>query len=752
MIIDETIDNETLFELSALLLSLNRKTFEAVASLKQFPHILGHFTQQKIETLDELYHLQHAIIRHLSERRAASTLSHLHDSFVYLQKESLIDKLSLDKLISLFDPSSFNENNNKEIIDKTTDENFHIDRRAVLMDIDELRKVIDSTNELDAIVEYLRNQKFSIGITGVMNAGKSTMLNALMGREVLGTNVIPETANLTVVKYSKAPSAKVVYWNKYQWQHIQNSAKSIEAIADFVKQTQKHFKENIDSYILQTSREDEIDIDSLSNYTSASSSDKKCNLVKHVELGYPLPFLQDGIEIVDTPGLDDIVIQREEITKEYLSKCDLMIHLMNVSQSATKKDIEFIIDSVLYQNITKVLIVITRTDMVSRKDVEEVIEYTKHSISNELNEQEGSSKLEFILKNLHFIALSGKMALLHKTGKAKEAEDAGYSIEKSGILEIEDYLQETLFSKHNTRSSLIIRSAKNRLNKVIYKALQELKFESSLLFKNEDETNEELSILKIKKNRQQETLERLKYQIEGYEAEASNYLERLQNFLENELIKLKTIIRQRIMDETRYSLEKDKQTPQIAAQTRIIESALKHGLVDILREYRYKFIKKSSKISQVITLQYDEIKQTDEDIYSDFNHQTIFDDAFKQGFLTANTATLIQRVSKVLKTVSLSKLDKTDDEIKKIIKEEFIYLETGIKDKALKLSRSLLEEFFTNLRKPINTIEKTLEQSESILENHMAFLKEDESSRSKKSIQLYERIKIVELIAKRYNI
>ena len=56
----------------------------------------------------------------------------------------------------------------------------------------------------------------------------------------------------------------------------------------------------------------------------------------------PLKFVQNGVEIVDTPGLDDPVIQREEITKSYLLECDLMIHLMNVNQSATQKDIEFI--------------------------------------------------------------------------------------------------------------------------------------------------------------------------------------------------------------------------------------------------------------------------------------------------------------------------------------------------------------------------------------------------------------------------
>ena len=49
----------------------------------------------------------------------------------------------------------------------------------------------------------MNNQKFSIGITGVMNAGKSTMLNALMGKEILGSVVVPETANLTIVKHNQ---------------------------------------------------------------------------------------------------------------------------------------------------------------------------------------------------------------------------------------------------------------------------------------------------------------------------------------------------------------------------------------------------------------------------------------------------------------------------------------------------------------------------------------------------------------------
>ncbi|QOY55270.1 dynamin family protein [Candidatus Sulfurimonas marisnigri] len=738
--IDEKIDDETFFEISALILTLNRKSFENISSLKSFHQLCLEFTPQIIENLDALYHLQYTIIKHFLEHRTKGNIKHLHNAFAYLQEESLVDKLSLEKLISLFDPSVFNENDEIEVSTKRIDKDFKAEKQALLVDIFELKKVVNSSSELEKIADYLNGQVFSIGITGVMNAGKSTMLNALMGKEVLGTSVVPETANLTIVKYSRTPLAKVIYWNKSQWQHIKNSAKSIASIAKFVEQTQNHFKDDLDSYILDSSREDEIEIDKLSDYTSAGASDKKCNLVKHVELYTPLDYLRDSIEIVDTPGLDDIVVQREEITKEYISKCDVLLHLMNVSQSATQKDIEFIIDAVLFQNITKVLIVITRIDMVSSKDVQEVIAYTRESIERKLHEQNSGSKLDFVLKTLHFIALSGKMALLHKTGRAKEAEDAGFTLKQSGIVEVEEYLQETLFGKTNARSSLIIRSAKSRLQRVIHAQIEELRFENSLLFKTEDEINSELALLKVEKSKQEEASKRLKDQIAGYEAEASNYLQTLQNNLQNDLRELQNIIKQRLMDETLYCLEKEKKAPLISSISRIIQTALKHGLVDIIREYRYKFIKKTSKIFEVITLQYDEIEEI---------NQTPFDDAFKKGFLTANSETLIRRVSKVLVSASLSKLTNIDDEIATIIKDEFIYLQEQVKQKALNLSQTLLEEFFSSLREPLDTLNNRVTKNEELLQNHIAFINEDESTRNDKSKQLHERIKNIELIAKR---
>ena len=162
--------------------------------------------------------------------------------------------------------------------------------------------------------------------------------------------------------------------------------------------------------------------------------------------------MRDGIEIVDTPGLDDPVIQREEITKEYVGQCDLMIHLMNVSQSATLKDVEFIIDALLYQNITKILIVITRADTVTKEELAEVIKYTKTSIKRQLKTINKDSQLDYILDTIKFVPISGKMALYHRTGKSEEAIKAGFRLEDTGILDIEEYLNDTLFGVDSQKS------------------------------------------------------------------------------------------------------------------------------------------------------------------------------------------------------------------------------------------------------------------------------------------------------------
>ena len=592
----------------------------------------------------------------------------------------------------------------------------------------------------------MNNQKFSIGITGVMNAGKSTMLNALMGKEILGSAVVPETANLTIVKHNPTDSAKVFYWNKKEWQKIEDSANSLESMRDFVDETNKIFGENLKNYVRETSRFDEVDINDLKSYTSAEHSQKKCNLVKYVELGSNLKFLSDGIEIVDTPGLDDPVIQREEITKEYISKCDMMMHLMNVSQSATLKDVEFIIDAVLYQNISKLLVVITRADTVSKKNLDEVIQYTKTSIQRQLKAQNKDSQLDHILKTIKFIPISGYMALLHRTGREKEALEAGFTLEDTGILEIENYLMESLFGTSSAKGDLVIQSAKTQINRVLEKQIGFNHYELTLLNKSKDELELELIEFNKKKDTNKKILSSMNEDINYYKNDAKSYIDSLETFLQSELFELQNIIKQRVVNDTRYSLEKTKKRPENARVKVIVETAIKDGIIDVIRDYRYKFIKKSQTIGEQCEQKYHDLGFLIGHKNENFDARGFFQEDFKSGFLTSNNEIMVNQIILAVTNAKETKLNELDRNIEDIVKNQFKAIEEDIKIKAKKVSSILIETFFNTLNAPLKEFEQRLINEEATLEEKISTFEENEKNKAELSIDLHKNIKKLESI------
>jgi len=753
--IQAEIDDENKFSIYALIISATRKDYEKYLPLNSFITYCNKLNVKTPTNISELNHLQHKIIDSIVDNKSKTNIDILHESFKYLKENSILSYENYDKLVSLFEYQELNINDNEISTESIANANENNktsfkELKSILEEVlNELKlqttneKTIEDLNEIDI---YLNNQKFSIGITGVMNAGKSTMLNALMGKEILGSAVVPETANLTIVKHNPTERAKVFYWNQAEWDRIEKSALQLESMRDYVEETKKIFGDELSSYIKKESRFDEVDINDLSLYTSAEAEGKKCNIIKYVELGSNLDFLSDGIEIVDTPGLDDPVIQREEITKEYVSACDMMIHLMNVSQSATLKDVEFIIDALLYQNISKLLVVITRADTVSKEQLEEVIEYTKTSIKRQLKAQNKDSQLDYILKTIKFIPISGKMALLHRTGKSQEAIDAGFTIEDTGILEIEEYLNETLFGSSSQKGELIIQSGKSQLIKTIEKENRSLNYELKLLSKSKEELEKELEEFNKKKAINGRMFTALSEDITYYKNDANNYIESLESFLESELIDLQVVIKQRVISDVRYSFEKTKKRPENSRIKVIVETAIKDGIIDIIRDYRYKFIKKSQTIGEQCEQKYHNFGFSMGHKNDNFDAIGFFQDDFKAGFLTSSNEVLISQIVNAVANSKANKLTQLDIEIESFIKSEFSSIEQDIKEKAKKISKLLIESFFQTLNAPLKAVEQKMINDEGIIQNQIKSFEDNDKNRAGISIDIHKKIKKLDLV------
>ena len=742
--------NDDTFSIFALILSANRKDTGKFLALDSFKTLCAklHITSPTNE--NELHNLQYSVINSIILHKSRTLLHTLNQTFEYLHDEEILTSENHHKLISLFEHQELEAAHKEEVVgSKKEKSSFKVLKTLIEELLNELKSEVSQElqDELTETKNYIDNQKFSIGITGVMNAGKSTMLNALMGKEILGSAVVPETANLTIVKHNENENAKVFYWNKAEWDRIEKSSEQLDSMRDYVNETHKIFGDELKSYIKEESRYDEVDIKDLSSYTSAEAEGKRCNLVKYVELGSNLDFLSDGIEIVDTPGLDDPVIQREEITKEYIGACDMMLHLMNVSQSATLKDVEFIIDALLYQNISKLLIVITRADTVTKEQLDEVINYTKNSIKRQLESQNKDSKLDYILDTIKFIPISGKMALLHRTGREQEALDAGFTIEDTGILEIEAYLNETLFGSNSQKGELVVQSSKKQLQRVVDKETKSLDFELKLLSKSKDELDVELTNFNKKKSVNDRILMAMGEDITFYKKDSKEYIDSLETFLEAELIDLQNVIKQRVVSDVRYTFQKTKKRPESARIKVIVETAIKDGIIDVIRDYRYKFIKKSQTIGEQCEQKYHDMGFTVGNKNESFDAIAFFQDDFKSGFLTSSNDVLISQIVVEVSKSKESKLEEMSLSIESFIKNEFKSIEDNIKEKAKKISTVLIESFFQTLNEPLEMLAQKLKNEESILLEQINKFGTSEESRAELSVNIHKKIKKMNTIA-----
>lgn len=700
----------------ALLLMISRKAFDKFSVLTSFDTLCRSLNVSTPKDLSSLHTLQYNIIYVLMTRDRREDFKKLQETFRYLLEEEMLPKEHYKKLLSLFsyeEALTSAENSMKNSVEKVF--SFPKEKEGIYESIEALQNVLNDLQCCQDVKAFLDAQKFSIGITGVMNAGKSTMINALMGREVLGTSVVPETANLTLLKYSKTPSAKVRYWNQREWQNILKASQEVEAMKVFVDETTTAFENGLEDYILENSKEEEISIADLPSYTSAEHSGKKCNLVKNVVLETDLSFLKEGVEIVDTPGLDDPVIQREEITKSYISSCDMLLHLMNVSQSATQTDVAFIIDALLYQNISKLVIVLTRADTVSQLELDEVIAYTKASMTSELKRQNRESKLDDILANMQFLAISGKMALTCRT-EPEKAKEEGLSLEKSGILDLEEELTNTLFGPNAQKSQLFIRSAKSQLLEIVKEKKTAFTYRLELASKDKETLVKEWETFLLFKEERQVTVRDLKEALLYDQNTFKDALRSLTNFIHSEFYSLETVVRERVIADVRYSYEKTKKVPESSRIEVIVQTAFKDGIIDIVRDYRYKLSQDLEALDEKYSVKYKKADLKKENI---FDTEVFFEEEFQTGFLTHNIDLPVQNILKAVKNAKAKEMTALDAEVKTIVQEMFTSVKTQTTERLEVLSLKFIDKLMQDLGKTLVAMQKKMSDQEESLKTYL---------------------------------
>lgn len=322
----------------------------------------------------------------------------------------------------------------------------------------------------------------------------------------------------------------------------------------------------------------------------------------------PLAFLENGVEIVDTPGLDDPITKREDITREYIEHCDMLIHIMNASCAATQKDIDFILEALLEQNISRLLVVLTRIDLLTQKELESSLEYTKSSLIAQLKNAKYKGDIQSLIQRIDFIPLAGYAALLHRIqgGDSKNSKDSKdkpvMSLEESGILEIESYLQTMLLGQDSLKAKDKLYLAFKAMLKIAQDEKELTEIESALLCASGEELDSLISKYTAQNQTLLDTLQNFESHLSVLNTDLADFLSSLEILSHNTLSKAATLIKDKVFNDILYDFERGAK-PQAQAFCVMIEQGLKDCFADILREYKYKLSRKITQLKSDIAPQ-----------------------------------------------------------------------------------------------------------------------------------------------------
>ena len=223
---------------------------------------------------------------------------------------------------------------------------------------------------LDTFLKKCSDAEFHIALVGAIKAGKSTLINALLGYEYASTKVTPETAALTKFKKSDDNYVKVLFYTKEEWDSLWKSA--VEGNADIFLEEYKTLnadeeKNNwlgISPRKVTCNTQEEL-VKEITRWTSSKSPVHY--FVKEVEVGLKDFELPKGVVLVDTPGLDDIVEYRSDITRDYIDRANAVLVCVK-SDALTGQEMHTIysVFSNVRYNPEKVFVIATQLDTLNR--------------------------------------------------------------------------------------------------------------------------------------------------------------------------------------------------------------------------------------------------------------------------------------------------------------------------------------------------------------------------------------------------
>ncbi|MEL0538736.1 dynamin family protein [Staphylococcus debuckii] len=367
---------------------------------------------------------------------------HLDDSL-----DKLIDRTEIKYTKEELNQPERQEKATKEVTNQETED---IDLSVIKQGIDIIEPVPlfqQTKDDLNAAIDRMDQQIVKIGVFGTFSAGKSSLINALLGDTYLVSSPNPTTAATTELSYGDSSAItlkkeeqllaelnQLVESQQFHFDSLNDfKATDTTALKNSLKKEQLAFvnavKSHVDLYqdMIENGLTHDINQDEVKKW---SAEDAYAAFVETVHLKLPIEWLKNKI-IVDSLGLYSNNQRHSNETEKILTSSDLILYVSYFNHSFTDNDkafIEYMKEMNQLNENQTFKMVINAVDLAeTNNDLEAVEDYVSdalnqvnmpaeiYSVSSRRALKEGDSGLNALKESLdYFASVESKVVLQHQ--------------------------------------------------------------------------------------------------------------------------------------------------------------------------------------------------------------------------------------------------------------------------------------------------------------------------------------------------
>lgn len=220
----------------------------------------------------------------------------------------------------------------------------------------------------------LENDNFKVLVIGEFKNGKSTFINSLMGEKVLPAYSTPCTAVINEVIYGKEKRAMLYFKNPLP-EEMDTDEIQTKAMQHIIKYKDKEIPPI------------ELDVADLEDYVAIPDPSKNQADAIHelpyskVILEYPIELCHDGIELIDSPGLNENGT-RTKVTEEYLSQADAILFVFRCPKIAGESEVDYITDQIHARGHNDIFFICNAINQIPEEERDRLIRFGNRKLAS----------------------------------------------------------------------------------------------------------------------------------------------------------------------------------------------------------------------------------------------------------------------------------------------------------------------------------------------------------------------------------